>query len=72
MVFDICMLEVLIQLTGPVRAEWVVKVLERWIRTGFLDMNKNPLTWESKLSKNSKPKPLFSKIFCDVGIRSSK
>ena len=71
MVFYICMLEDLIQLTGPVMAKSGVKVHEPRIPTGLLDMKKNRLIWESKLPKISKPKPLFSKIFCDVGNISS-
>lgn len=42
-VFNICMLGTLIQLTGLVRAESIVKALGTRIPAGFLDMNRKAL-----------------------------
>ena len=53
-VFNICMLGVLIGLTGIVRSESVMKVLEKQISPGFIEMNRKALDLGLNLSEGKK------------------
>jgi 2-oxoglutarate ferredoxin oxidoreductase subunit gamma len=52
-VFNICMLGVVITLTGLVKPESIMKALEKRIPADFLDMNRKALEIGRKLGKES-------------------
>lgn len=53
-VFNICMLGVVISLTALVKSESIIKVLENRIPSGFLEMNRKALNLGVKLAEDIK------------------